>query len=139
MLMIGYYSNMAIILQCEKCRQISKKTYCEECKKSIDYFEVFEYNNETTVPMTREPIERIKAYTWSDVLNFVKNKYFQENSNLNINCEKDFAYIEKKALRDVSNMNSVIDKLGYKIFLNKNIPTELGDSSSPGNFITDIT
>ena len=33
---------MAIILQCEKCRQISKKTYCGECKKSIDYFEVFE-------------------------------------------------------------------------------------------------
>ena len=93
------------------------------------------------IPETREPIERIKAYTWSDVLNFVKNKYFQENSDLNINCEKDFAYIEKKALRDVSssNMNSIIDKLGYRIFLNKNIPTELDDSSSPGKFITDIT
>jgi hypothetical protein len=130
---------MVIILQCEKCRQISKKNYCEECKKSIDYFEVFEYNNETTVPETKEPKERIKAYTWSDVLNFVKNKYFQENSDLNINCEKDFAYIEKKALRDASDMNSKIDKVGYKIFLNKNIPTELGDSSSTGKFITDIT
>ncbi len=130
---------MVIILQCEKCRQISKKNYCEECKKSIDYFEVFEYNNETTVPETKEPKERIKAYTWSDVLNFVKNKYFQENSDLNINCEKDFAYIEKKALRDASDMNSKIDKVGYRIFLNKNIPTELGDSSSTGKFITDIT
>jgi hypothetical protein len=130
---------MVIILQCEKCRQISKKNYCEECKKSIDYFEVFEYNNETTVPETKEPKERIKAYTWSDVLNFVKNKYFQENSDLNINCEKDFAYIEKKALRDASDMNSKIDKAGYRIFLNKNIPTELGDSSSTGKFITDIT
>jgi hypothetical protein len=130
---------MVIILQCEKCRQISKKNYCKECKKSIDYFEVFEYNNETTVPETKEPKERIKAYTWSDVLNFVKNKYFQENSDLNINCEKDFAYIEKKALRDASDMNSKIDKVGYKIFLNKNIPTELGDSSSTGKFITDIT
>ena len=130
---------MAIILQCEKCIQISKKTYCGECTKSIDYFEVFEYNNETTIHETKEPIERIKAYTWSDVLNFVKNKYFQENSDLNINCEKDFAYIEKKALRDASSMNSIIDKLGYRIFLNKNISTELRNSSSPGKFITDIT
>jgi len=130
---------MAIILQCEKCRQISKKTYCGECKKSIDYFEVFEYNNEATDHETREPIERIKAYTWSDVLNFVKNKYFQATSDLNINCEKDFAYIEKKTLRDASNMNSMIDQLGYRIFLNKNIPVELNNSSSPGKFITDIT
>ena len=130
---------MAIILQCEKCRQISKKTYCGECKKSIDYFEVFEYNNEITVRETRQPIERIKAYTWSDVLNFVKDKYFQENGDLNINCEKDFAYIEKKTLRDASNMNSMIDKLGFRIFLNKNIPTELDNSSISGKFITDIT
>jgi hypothetical protein len=130
---------MAIILQCEKCRQISKKTYCGECRKSIDYFEVFEYNNETIVPEAREPIERIKAYTWSDVLNFVKNKYFQETSDLNINCEKDFAYIEKKVLQDASNKNSVIDKLGYRILLGKNIPTELDNSSGSGKFITDIT
>jgi hypothetical protein len=130
---------MAIILQCEKCRQISKKAYCGECKKSIDYFEVFEYNDETIVPESREPIERIKAYTWNDVLNFVRNKYFEENSDLNINCEKDFAYIEKKALRNTSNMNSMIDKSGYRIFLNKNIPTILDNSSRPGKLITDIT
>jgi hypothetical protein len=130
---------MAIILQCEKCRQISKKTYCEECKKSIDYFEVFEYNDETIVPESREPIERIKAYTWNDVLNFVRNKYFEENSELNINCEKDFAYIEKKALQNTSNMNSMIDKSGYRIFLNKDIPTILDNSSRPGKLITDIT
>jgi len=130
---------MAIILQCEKCRLISKKTYCEECKKSVDYFEVFEYNNETSVPESGEPIERIKAYTWSDVLNFVKNKYFLENSDLNINCEKDFAYIEEKTLRDTSSMNSTIGKLGYRIFLNKNILTELDNSSSLEKIITDIT
>ena len=133
---------MAIILQCEKCRQISKKTYCGECKKSIDYFEVFEYNNEATDQETREPIERIKAYTWSDVLNFVKNKYFQEdNSDLNINCEKDFAYIERKTPRDVSssNMNSTIGQLGCRIFLNKNPPIEFDNSSGPGKLITDIT
>ncbi|ALI35587.1 hypothetical protein NMY3_01383 [Candidatus Nitrosocosmicus oleophilus] len=130
---------MAIILQCEKCRQISKKTYCGECKKSIDYFEVFEYNDETIVTESREPIERIKAYTWNDVLNFVRNKYFEENSELNINCEKDFAYIEKKALQNTSNMNSMIDKSGYRIFLNKDIPTILDNSSRPGKLITDIT
>ena len=130
---------MAIILQCEKCRQISKKTYCGECKKSIDYFEVFEYNDETIVPGSGEPIERIKAYTWNDVLNFVRNKYFEENSDLNINCEKDFAYIEKKEIQNTSNMNSMIDKSGYRIFLNKNIPTILDNSSSPGKLITDIT
>ena len=130
---------MAIILQCEKCRQISKKTYCGECKKSIDYFEVFEYNDETIVTESREPIERIKAYTWNDVLNFVRNKYFEENSELNINCEKDFAYIEKKALQNTSNMNSMIDKSGYRIFLNKNIPTILDNSSRLGKLITDIT
>ena len=130
---------MAIILQCEKCRQISKKTYCGECKKSIDYFEVFEYNDETIVTESREPIERIKAYTWNDVLNFVRNKYFEENSELNINCEKDFAYIEKKALQNTSNMNSMIDKSEYRIFLNKDIPTILDNSSRPGKLITDIT
>lgn len=130
---------MAILLQCEKCRQISKKTYCGECKKSIDYFEVFEYNDETIVTESREPIERIKAYTWNDVLNFVRNKYFEENSELNINCEKDFAYIEKKALQNTSNMNSMIDKSGYRIFLNKDIPTILDNSSRPGKLITDIT
>src|SRR4029078_5564583 len=130
---------MAIILQCEKCRQISKKTYCGECKKSIDYFEVFEYNDETIVTESRELIERIKAYTWNDVLTFVRNKYFEENSELNIKCEKDFAYIEKKALQNTSNMNSMIDKSGYRIFLNKDSPTILDNSSRPGNLITDIT
>lgn len=131
---------MAIILQCEKCRQISKKTYCGECKKSIDYFEVFENTKEASDQETREPVERIKAYTWTDVLNFVKNKYFQDDSNLNINCEKDFAYIEKKTLQDPSsNMNTMIDQLGYRIFLGKNIPIELDNSSGPGKFITDIT
>ena len=131
---------MAIILQCEKCRQISKKTYCGECRKSIDYFEVFEYNNRTIVPETREPIERIKAYTWSDVLNFVKNKYFQEDTDLNINCEKDFAFIEKKTLPDPSsNMNTIIDQLEYRIFLSKNTQMELDNSSGPGKLITDIT
>ena len=130
---------MVIISQCEKCSQISKKTYCGECKKSIDYFEVFEYNDETIVTESREPIERIKAYTWNDVLNFVRNKYFEENSELNINCEKDFAYIEKKALQNTSNMNSMIDKSGYRIFLNKDIPTILDNSSRPGKLITDIT
>ena len=130
---------MAIILQCEKCRQISKKTYCGECKKSIDYFEVFEYNDETIVTESREPIERIRAYTWNDVLNFVKNKYFKENSDLDINCEKDFAYIEKKAVQNASNMNSTVHKSGYRIFLDKNIRTILDNSSNPGKVITDIT
>jgi hypothetical protein len=132
---------MAIILQCEKCRQISKKTYCGECKKSIDYFEVFEINKEAaTDHETREPIERIKAYTWSDVLNFVKNKYFQEDTDLNINCEKDFAFIEKKTLPDPSsNMNTIIDQLEYRIFLSKNIQMELDNSSDPRKLITDIT
>ena len=131
---------MAIILQCEKCRQISKKTYCGECKKSIDYFEVFENIKEAADNETREPIERIKAYTWNDVLNFVKNKYFQEDTDLNINCEKDFAFIEKKTLQDPSsNKNTIIDQLEYRIFLSKNNPIELGNSSGPGKFITDIT
>jgi hypothetical protein len=130
---------MVIISQCEKCSQISKKTYCGECKKSIDYFEVFEYKGETTIPQSREPIERIRAYTWNDVLNFVKNKYFKENSDLNINCEKDFAYIEKKAIQNASNMNSTVHKIGYRIFLDKNIRTILDNSSNPGKVITDIT
>ena len=132
---------MAIILQCEKCRQISKKTYCGECKKSIDYFEVFEINKGAAIDHeAREPIERIKAYTWSDVLNFVKSKYFQEDTDLNINCEKDFAFIKKKTLPGPSsNMNTIIDQLGYRIFLSKNIQMELDNSSGPGKPITDIT
>src|ERR1044072_8589971 len=121
---------MAIISQCKKCSQISKKTYCGECKKSIDYFEVFEYKGETTVSQPREPIERIRAYTWNDVLNFVKNKYFNENSDLNINCEKDFAYIEKKSIQNAPDMNSTVYNSGYRIFLdNKNIQTVLDNLS----------
>ena len=42
---------------------------------------------------------RIKAYTWHDVLEYIKDNFFDDRirGNLNINCEKDFAYLEEIA------------------------------------------
>ena len=62
-----------------------------------------------------QPIDRIKAYTWHDAIEYVKYNYFEKKSkeNLNINCEKDFAYLE-----EIDNNENL---LGYSIYLNKEV------------------
>ena len=62
-----------------------------------------------------QPTDRIKAYTWHDAIEYVKCNYFEKKSkeNLNINCEKDFAYLE-----EIDNNENL---LGYSIYLNKEV------------------
>ncbi|HMG37621.1 MAG TPA: hypothetical protein VK566_00405 [Nitrososphaeraceae archaeon] len=68
---------------------------------------------------------RMKAFTWHDVLEYVKNNFFHNHSGeLDINCEKNFAYIEEKSSHKLSSNRSTNKSdrnhpIGYKIYLNK--------------------
>ena len=109
---------MVIEQQCENCIKKGKNIYCNNCIKVAEYFEVFKYsidNNNKRFDKS-QPTDRIKAYTWHDAIEYVKYNYFEKKSkeNLNINCEKDFAYLEE---RDNNNENL----LGYSIYLNKEV------------------
>lgn len=130
---------MAIIKQCLKCKDIGKKMYCKDCEKSIDYFEVFENeheNNKNNIPTL---IHTIKAYTWNDVIMFIKDKYFKEQKDLVIDCEKDFAYLERQTKSDYPLVNSVDQLRSYKIYLkNENNLNLLENTSIPKKLI-DLT
>lgn len=82
----------------------------------------------------------MKAYTWHDVLEYIKNNFFYDLSGeLNIDCEKDFAYIEKKLSENVSSnisneKSSSEHPVGYKIFLNKDDTARFVPSTNSGNF-----
>jgi hypothetical protein len=116
---------MVIEQQCENCSKKGKNVYCNNCIKVAEYFEVFKYridnnNNDSRFGKGGQPIDRIKAYTWHDAIEYVKCNYFEKKSkeNLNINCEKDFAYLE-----EIDNNENLS---GYSIYLNK----EVGAKSS---------
>ena len=121
---------MAIIHQCEDCTNKGKNVYCNNCKKSIDYFDVYKYNNEIKNRYSDgEAIGVIKAFTWHDAIEFIKNNFFSDKKNLDINCEKEFAYIEGKidsSLIDNGNRNLA---LSYKIYLNNEEKTEFKELS----------
>jgi hypothetical protein len=121
---------MAIIHQCEDCTKKGKNVYCSNCKKSIDYFDVYEYNNEIKNRYSDgEAIGVIKAFTWHDAIEFIKVNFFGDKKNLDINCEKEFAYIEGKigsSLIDNGNRNLA---LSYKIYLNNEEKTEFKELS----------
>ncbi len=118
-----------IIKQCHDCAKKGKNFYCNSCDKTAESFDIYcYYANRMT---ENSLIGRMKAYTWHDVLGYIKNNFFYDLSGeLNIDCEKDFAYIEKKLSENVSS-NISNDKsdsehpVGYKIFLNKNDTTPL--------------
>lgn len=108
---------MVIIKQCLKCRGVDKKMYCNDCEKSIDYFQVFEDvfdDNQNNIPTL---IHTIKAYTWNDVIKFVKDEYFKDQNDLIIDCEKEFAYLKKHTKSDNLMINPVKQSTSYKIYL----------------------
>jgi hypothetical protein len=90
------YVLIGIIKQCEECNGIGKSVYCNNCIKSIDFFEVFRYKNTNNRFVDGESIDEIKAYTWHDAIEFIKNNFYPDWQDLDINCEKEFAYIEEK-------------------------------------------
>lgn len=106
-----------MIKQCTECRVVGKKMYCENCEKTVDYFEVFEnlvgnnQNNKTTL------VHTIKAFTWNDAIQFIKAKYFKDQNNLIIDCEKEFAYLERQTGSDNKLANSGDQLTSYKIYL----------------------
>jgi hypothetical protein len=108
---------MAIIQQCKECNKVGKNRYCNNCTKSIDYFDVIEYNNSRFA--NGEIVGKIKAYTWHDAIEFVRNYFYFGKNNLEINCDKDFAYMEDKdnfIPRDIENKKK--DNPSYKLYLN---------------------
>ena len=94
-----------IVQQCEDCERKGKKVYCNSCTLRADYFDVYSYGRSNINDQSdRGQVElRIKAYTWNDVLEYLRNNFFDNRSknDLNINCEKDYAYIEEKQAEQV--------------------------------------
>jgi len=131
-------STLVIIKQCHDCSVKGKNFYCNSCDKTAESFDIYSYH--TNRMSENSLIGRVKAYTWHDVLEYIKNNFFYDLSGeLNIDCEKDFAYIEKKLSENVST-NVSNDKLsseqpiGYKIFLNKDDSTPLVTTSNSVDF-----
>lgn len=113
-----------IVQQCDNCAKRGKKAYCNNCILKPDYFDVFRYDTGSDRFGKGSKKLRIKAYTWSGVLEYVKNNFFDDISrnNLNINCEKDFAYLEEKSSGADLDNNPVKElekgpSLGYKVYL----------------------
>jgi hypothetical protein len=112
-----------IMQQCENCTKKGKNVYCNNCTKKADYFDVYSYDSSTR--FDKGDIKgRIKAYTWHDVLEYIKDNFFNDRikDNLNINCEKDFAYLEEIATEQNMTSSSTEksqreNKLGYKVYL----------------------
>jgi hypothetical protein len=113
-----------IVQQCDNCAKRGKKAYCNNCLLKPDYFDIFRYDPNSDRFGKGSKELRVKAYTWNDVLEYVKNNFFDDKTrnNLNINCEKDFAYLEEKSSGQAKENNSVngLGKgpfLGYKVYL----------------------
>ncbi|MDR4512305.1 MAG: hypothetical protein MRJ93_11455 [Nitrososphaeraceae archaeon] len=97
-----------MITQCTDCSNTGKKDqFCDKCIKVADYFDVFQYTNDVD---NKELVGRIKAYRWKDALDYVKKSFFADNFDLVTNCEKDFAFVEKKFDKE--------KVIGYKLYLN---------------------
>lgn len=109
--------------QCDNCAKQGKNFYCNACDKTADFFEIYSYYISRT--SKNSLIGGFKAYTWHDALEFIRYNFFQDLSgDLKVDCEKEFAYIERK-LSNQSTANRSMEKefskdpLGYKIYLNK--------------------
>ena len=111
-----------ITKQCDNCAPKGKNFYCNACDKTAELFYIYSYYinrfSENTL------MGRMKAFTWHDVLEYVRNNFFHNPGELDINCEKNFAYIEEKLSHKLSSNRSTnrSDRnhpMGYKIYLNK--------------------
>ncbi len=130
---------MVIIKQCVKCKEVGKKMYCNDCEKSVDNFEIFEDVFDDNQGKISTLIHTIKAYTWNDVIKFVKDEYFEDQKDLVIDCEKEFAYIERHAKSDTGLTNSLKQSRSYKIFLKNANDTDFQKSTSVSNGLIDLT
>jgi len=130
---------MVVIKQCVKCNEVGKKVYCSECEKSIDYFQVFEDVFDDNRDKISTLLHTIKAYTWNDVIKFVKDEYFKGQNNLVIDCEKEFAYIERLAKSDNLLTNSAKQPRSYKIFLLNENDIDFQKNTKVSNIIIDLT
>ena len=130
---------MVIVKQCVKCKEISKKMYCNNCEKSIDYFEVFEDTIGDNHEKKSILVHTIKAFTWNDAIQFVKNEYFKDQNDLVIDCEKEFAYLERNTELDTYLANSVKQSRSYKIFLKNEDKVDLDKNASVSNMVIDLT
>ena len=112
------------IQQCNNCNKKGKNVYCNNCIKSPDYFYVYKYNDNDANRFNKgQLIGAIKAYTWHEAINYVKNRFLPHRSkeDLIINCEKDFTYLEENRSGSAINLDNKVEenRFGYKIYLNK--------------------
>ena len=135
-----------ILQQCDTCHIKGKNYYCNNCLKFPDFFDIYMYGNKNIKNDSNEGHRLVvrKAFTWHDAIEYVKNRFFSDLSkeNININCEKDFAYIES----DNSQYPSVDIKerqrkfVGYKIYLNKGLnASEEPSSAGENQTFSDLT
>ena len=130
---------MAIIRQCIKCKEVGKKMYCNQCEKSVDYFQVFEDVFGDNHDKISTLIHVIKAYTWNDTIKFVKDEYFKDQDDLVIECEKEFTYIERHANSDIHLTNPFNQKKRYKIFLSNENDVNFHKNQNASNMVIDLT
>ncbi|MGC1933047.1 MAG: hypothetical protein WA667_29070 [Candidatus Nitrosopolaris sp.] len=109
-----------IIQQCCNCIEKGKNAYCNNCIKSGDNYDVYKCAEDKNNRFSKgKMIGKIKAYTRYDAIEDIKDNFFQDrNEDLNINCEKDFAYLEEKPKSIVVD-NEEEKVSGYKIYLTK--------------------
>lgn len=120
-----------IIQQCDRCNKKGKMVYCDSCNKVADYFDVYGYIDRHSNNM--KLVGTIKAYTWHESVEYIKNTLFTDydKKDLTINCEKEFAFVEKskpmisnkkQKIGDDNNKDDMVSEeelMGYKIYLSK--------------------
>lgn len=120
-----------IIQQCDRCNKKGKMVYCDSCNKVADYFDVYGYIDRHSNNM--KLVGTIKAYTWHESVEYIKNTLFTDydKKDLTINCEKEFAFVEKskpmisnkkQKIGDDNNKDDIVSEeelMGYKIYLSK--------------------
>src|SRR5919205_1173333 len=136
---------MTITRQCANCSKEGKNFYCNDCTKSADYFDVYKYEDNNNNRISKgKMIGRIKAYTWHDAIEYVKNSLFHDRTKkFNIDCEKDFAYVEEEDIDSTITGGRNKEKetmLGFKLYLNKKEEEEgKSESSLKGENFWDLT
>jgi hypothetical protein len=130
-----------IIQQCCSCVEKGKNAYCNNCVKSGDYYDIYKYAEDSNNRFNKgEKIGIIKAYSWHDAIEHIKDSFFHNrNENLNINCEKDFAYLEEKHEPIIGeHRNKVEAPFGVAIYLNTKANGS-GSLSSPNFWDLTVT